>query len=754
MLVIGGILLFNVNQVSDVVRELSGKLLNDQITATETQRSIMLMQIYAGKYIAEPNEVWLEGFNNAYQQVGVLLETNQAMSEGEDETGFVGIRTDLSAYNASFEGVVSAIDARNQLLGQVFNTHGKMIEASLEQVRQRASQMEDAETLFAAGNAKQDFQSMQFSVMRFLENGSADEIRKAENLFNGIQSEMETLKKTDDSFSNQMIIRIGQSLEEYWHGLEEIQTVNAELVEYRYQMQQLDSQIRQTAVAEENAVRMAFAEQSKDAISIAGNLFVLFIILFIGMLVVVVLFSVKTVRDITRPLNLVTQTSRQITNVDLVNLIEDVNALAEGNLNRVFEIPEAYIDVKTRDEVGELAQDFNQMVGQLQVVGNALTIMVENLAGAFGRIIENVHQLRQASKQLTMVSQQTGEATDQVSRTIQQVAGGISLQAESTSRTFSSLGRTNHVVHQVAEGAQEQVALVSESAALTNQIGEQILEVSQNTHQVADGLQHAGVLAEEGSKRVSEAIAGMDAIKNKVGSSAEAVALMGKRSEEISVIVNAIDEIARETNLLALNAAIEAARAGEQGRGFAVVADEVGALAQRSREATKEVSVLISGIQDAVNLAVSTMSEGTKEVDSGVHKVNAVGVALDKIVDASNSVNLQARTAELTTSKMQNVVEQLSKTMETVLDVARRNDADAEEISHLSAEVSKAMENIASVSEQNSAAVEEVSASAEEMSAQIETFVSSAEQLEAMADDLSVILSAFKLPGQEAVVEV
>ena len=111
--------------------------------------------------------------------------------------------------------------------------------------------------------------------------------------------------------------------------------------------------------------------------------------------------------------------------------------------------------------------------------------------------------------------------------------------------------------------------------------------------------------AEEGGATVQRSIQGIGRLRDSMTQSATVMREMGKRTSEISSIVDTINLIAERTNLLSLNASIEAARAGDAGRGFAVVAEEIRNLADRSAKATSDIAAIIKALQEVAHDAVS-----------------------------------------------------------------------------------------------------------------------------------------------------
>jgi methyl-accepting chemotaxis protein len=221
-----------------------------------------------------------------------------------------------------------------------------------------------------------------------------------------------------------------------------------------------------------------------------------------------------------------------------------------------------------------------------------------------------------------------------------------------------------------------------------------ILETTKNSSTAAEAAKKAGSIAKEGGSVVAETISGMNRIALVVKKSAETVHTLGKSSDQIGEIVQVIDDIADQTNLLALNAAIEAARAGEQGRGFAVVADEVRKLAERTTKATKEIASMIKQIQKDTNGAVSSMEEGTKEVEKGKHLADKAGESLNQIIKGAEQVVDIITQVAAASEEQSSTSEQISKSIEAISNVTQESSAGIQEIARASEDLSRLTLNL------------------------------------------------------------
>lgn len=261
---------------------------------------------------------------------------------------------------------------------------------------------------------------------------------------------------------------------------------------------------------------------------------------------------------------------------------------------------------------------------------------------------------------------------------------GLAAMAEELSSTTA----------RIADGARGVSAEASAAAGAAEEMSATVADVARSTSEVGEASATADRAARDGEVVILESGKAMEEIAQVVGSATTIVESLGKASDRITLVTDVIHDIADQTNLLALNAAIEAARAGEHGRGFAVVADEVRKLAEKTVRATGEIAGLIEEIKGESARAVAAMEKGNAAVLAGQRFGAEVGTAIAGI--RAKVANAAERSAQIAAA-IEELAAANEETARSVVGIAGEvgtTTSAAEEISRTSEELAHRSEEL------------------------------------------------------------
>ncbi|MHC1681865.1 MAG: methyl-accepting chemotaxis protein [Clostridiaceae bacterium] len=353
--------------------------------------------------------------------------------------------------------------------------------------------------------------------------------------------------------------------------------------------------------------------------------------------------------------------------VPMSTIVQLMKKAKDGDLNIT-------ITDKSKDEVGEVAKSFNDMIDKLR-------FLIKNVKGISQNVSEDSQAVSKFSENSLANSQQVGAIMEE-----------ISVEAE------------------------KQVIGVKEGAEYIEELSSMISNISDDMKSILVSLQDVDYIKNEAYELI-------DFLNNKTiqtidtsNSIVTSVSSLNENMEEISGIMDMINSIAEQTSLLSLNAAIEAARAGESGRGFAVVADEIRKLAMESKEATQQISTIITNLKSSNDSVINQASIANSVINEQIDIVGKSASAFHNVFVTTDNVSEKIKNLA---SLIQEILENREKAIKSIY-------------------------NISTISGEIAASTEQVNATSQEQIARIQQMASLAENLNNMVRILNESIDIFR----------
>ncbi len=333
------------------------------------------------------------------------------------------------------------------------------------------------------------------------------------------------------------------------------------------------------------------------------------------------------------------------------------------------------------------------------VISVIATMIINSLLRPLNNLNQSVSQLAQGSGDLTQRiaierMDEIGELADNMNQFLAQLQAMIKGVVNHSQDLIQHAERSAQLSNLASERVTEQQNDVNQIATAIHEMSATSGEVANHAEMTAGAAQASTSACEQGQQVIGQNRDAITSLANQVQDAANVIHELESNAQGINQILSTIQGIAEQTNLLALNAAIEAARAGEQGRGFAVVADEVRVLSKRTHDSTEEIRSMIDSLQQNTHQAVDSMQTSTELAGQSVDYAEAASESLNQITHTITEISDMATHIASAAEEQRAVSEDISRNTQAIKEVSDHLAKQTAEVSLSSREMNDSAETM------------------------------------------------------------
>lgn len=665
MIGLGWFSIVQIHHVNAIITEVTEHLTNDEHTMNTLASTMWESQVYAMSYVVDGHADDLKIYKEKYAKLLTLMDEAdvEVSHHVADTTDMADLRQQIVNYGHAFDQVVALKTERERIEEDVLNRQWLVLAQSLETLQNSVLASGGTVSTLSVLNAERYAYEFSIFAARYITTGDSTWVDDAMTQHDELAKTLDKLDKilTDKDQKNALAIAKAAN-NAYQLGLQNYQEA--------LQSQNIYRAEQDTAGAETNRIVeeiikivsghvLAGKQQAESITRYSVQILSIFTVL---MVIIGILTGIYTSRNMVKALNILKVAAVKLEQGDLdIDLTQADYTDEVGDLARAIGgviLSQKLLTVTVSQVAnGDLSVDFAPR-SEVDSLGVAVVSMINGLRTQVSQVFEGVSVLTASANQLMATSSEL---------------------ASTASQTASAIAETSATMAEVRQTAEVSVKRMD--------------EIAQKTQSNAE-ISHRGLSATETTS--SE----MARINEQIEFIADSVVQLSEQGQSIANIINAVEDLAEQSNLLAVNAAIEAAKAGEQGKGFSVVAQEIKNLAEQSKQFTVQVQNILNDIQRATGKAVMTTEKGLKAVAKGLAQSEEAGVAIRQLTDHIMSSAQLAVQTNMSSQEQLLGVEQVVEAMESIKIASQQNVDGAQQLEDAARSLEQLAKNMQTISNQ------------------------------------------------------